>query len=338
MMVKSVLHIGAGKCGSSSLQARLSENPRFEAADGTRYEYMCLKDDGRLMRGDECRKVAEHNAYGYSASVSVKRFYTQKARRLLRGCTRTLANEACTPIFSFEGWINEARRFSDWSVLEALRLDARVVVFIRPQVEWINSSWWQWGAWKADKSFEQWLTHWKARGFWAKTVTTWLRIKGVREVRVFTITDDVVAKFFRYLDAQPPERGTRENSGLDGNVLRFLQQQKHLCSGARQSAIHFMLGRHIQKGGVSVPWVLSNDLIAELIEFYRQDNQRLLSLVDEKTRSEILADPRWWNPSAFSGRRAENPDSQPLQTTQVSDVAEKAIKAILNLDKKLRDR
>jgi len=35
--------------------------------------------------------------------------------------------------------------------------DVELIAFVRPQVKWINSAWWQWGAWDANNDFESWL-------------------------------------------------------------------------------------------------------------------------------------------------------------------------------------
>jgi broad specificity phosphatase PhoE len=83
---------------------------------------------------------------------------------------------------------------------------------------------------------------------------------------------------------------------------------------------------------------LNRDLIADLVEFYREDNKRLLALVDEKTRAEISDDPRWWEVSAHSDKHAEMPGAIPPHVSQVEDVAARAIRAILDLEEKLRGK
>jgi hypothetical protein len=347
-MVECVMHIGAGKCGSSSLQTRLSENPWIKASDGKAYEYICLKENRRILNGHRCQNAAAKNAHGYTASTSVNHFFTPEScprlrnglRKVIRpGRVSLLARRkpVCTPILSYEGWLHEGSKFADWNVLERLGLEAKIVMFIRPQTEWINASWWQWGAW-SNESFPKWLHRWKTKGRWAEAAQQWKNVPGVTRVDVFTVTQDVVSTFFRYLNAPPPQPLARTNSALDGNLLRYLQRHKDLRAGTRESAFHFILGRHLENGPAATPWVLSQDLVSELIEFYREDNECLLALVDEKTRAEISSDLRWWSPSAYSDRPAESPGAVPLQPAQVEDVAKRAIHAIIDLDNELRGR
>ncbi len=330
------MHVGAGKCGSSALQAYLSRHPFVKADDGTTYEYVCLKDGARLLRGNRCRKAAAASAYGYAASVSVRR-WSMPERGKLRDLISNVSTDGRVPIMSFEGWIHEVSLFHEWRILEELGLEARVVTFVRPQVDWINSSWWQWGAWSKEP-FSKWLHRWKEKACWGNAARLWQHTPGVQEVSVFTSTEDVVTSFLQSLGVTQRPEGSRENTSLDGDVLRFLQQHRELGADKRQSAVHAMLSRHLTAGPAPAPWVLKQVLVADLIEFYKKDNQDLLALVAGRTRTEIAGDARWWDASAYSGKLAERPGVLRPHAKQVEDIAARALRAILDLDEKMRNR
>ncbi|GAH02560.1 unnamed protein product, partial [marine sediment metagenome] len=54
----AVLHIGAPKCGSSSLQRHLSMNPEFVSRDGINYNYISITGSGDMLHGQELTKTA----------------------------------------------------------------------------------------------------------------------------------------------------------------------------------------------------------------------------------------------------------------------------------------
>ena len=331
------MHIGAGKCGSSSLQAHLSANPHLTGHDGRAYEYACIKKNGRLLRGPAAKKAAARSPFGYSASVSVRELNQPHIALGLREAFQTMAEEGVTPILSFEGWINAGTRFADWNILECFGLEPRVIGFIRPQIPWLNSSWWQWGAW-SNKGFEAWLSHWRLRGLWATALVTWQGLPQVRSVDFFTTSGDVVNRFHNWLEAPLAAKPVRANATLDGTMLRFLQRHPHLKRGGHAAAMDFVLAKHVKRGAAPPPWVLPLDRIRTLIAEYKKDNMRLLDLVDLETRSEIAADPAWWCADHFADKTAEPPDGVALSDADLEDIALRSFMAIPDMAELMRRR
>ena len=143
-----ILHIGAGKCGSSSLQTALSRNPTFTGGNGATYKYVCIDPPGpRLLRDGEVLRAANVNPHQYCCSRPASLWAPEKCT--IKSLTQQfddLLGGGFTPILSWEDWINEAGLFSELRILPRLGLSAKIIVFIRPQIPWINSAWWQWGA------------------------------------------------------------------------------------------------------------------------------------------------------------------------------------------------
>ncbi|MEP2757723.1 MAG: hypothetical protein ABJP66_01440 [Hyphomicrobiales bacterium] len=331
------MHVGAGKCGSSSLQSVLSKEPVFYSREGTRYEYVSLKKEGILKRGEECLAEAKKSAFGYTSSVSVRDFFSEEAVPVLASRLKAIADEGVTPVFSYEGWINESARFSDRKVFEKLGLTPHIVIFVRPQVPWINSSWWQWGAWSG-KEFPVWANKFKKSGLWAETVAKWNEVPAVRNVTVFPVSRNVVESFYEMLGADLPFMATQRKSNvtLDAGTLRLFQKYRKTRAEKLGAGIDFVLERNRVGGNGSAPWVLESKIVSDLIDFFREDNKVLLSLVDEEIREGISGDAQWWEASAFSSREAEPPGPVDLDPRKTGEIAIKAIAALARLDKKAR--
>ena len=332
-MIECILHIGAGKCGSSSLQTHLSENPFLTDASGRRYEYVCTKTRGRLQRGLSAKRNAARNPFGYSASISVNDMAEPGDLASLREALARVAEEGVTPILSFEGWINAGSGFRDWKILEALDVRARVIAFVRPQLPWLNSSWWQWGAW-SHRGFEDWLKHWRRRGLWAEALKVWRDMTCVQSLDVFTTSTDVITRFHQWLDAPAAARATRSNTTLDAATLRFLQAHPSLKTGSKAAAVDFVLARRLPPGPKRPPWVFTPDLVALHLDFFKDSNVDLLGLVGPETRGEIDADPAWWSAEHFADRaaEAESPDAVALTRDELEDLARRALLAIPGME------
>lgn len=337
-MVKSanaIFHVGGPKCGSSSLQMALSREPVFCSTDGkARYEYVCLDHTETLFRQRVLQRAAKESAHQYMCSFWRGRWASDTA--FLAGLKRQLGSitaDGTNVIFSSEGWVGAAPEFAKHDILPRMGLNAKVILFVRPQIPWLNSAWWQWGAW-SNKSFERWLHEMKPMALWEHHADAWRRVPGVHSVEVYAATRDVVATFFQQLGARPPAH-ENSNRSLDADVLRFLQRHPDLRPGEHASQIDFVLEKRLPSGAKGVPWVLSETLTAELIEYFRRDNETLLASLPEAERRAIESDPLWWDATAFRGRAYSSPEAQRTKTDGDS-LTLRAIQAVIALDERVR--
>jgi len=331
-----ILHVGAAKCGSSSLQAHMSNNPLFSADDGSaHYEYVCIKRDGNLLRRDGIQLHSRATPYGCQVSAGADWPWAMDEAALegLSTQLRQVIAQGRTPIASQESWINEAHLFKANETLPRLGLRVKVVVFVRPQIAWLNSCWWQWGAW-SPLDFRDWVEGTKHAIRWAEQIGAWQSVPGVDSVEIHPVAGDVVATFLGSFGVTI-ESSKRRNISLDENLLNYLRRRSDLRS-LHNPVVDFVLEQRLAPNAKGTPWVMQQDQISDLIAYYRDDNLKLLSLLSGEAREAMEQDPKWWDPAAYSERKAVPADLPEPSVAALDDVCARAIDAVIQLDGRVR--
>jgi hypothetical protein len=140
MKPKLILHIGAGKTGSSSIQQTLDANPQALADQGLLYLGVML----------EHAPVKQAAWQSRSAIAELRAEPTRDRRvaivRILRACARQLEASGIDTLV----WSNEAFFDSPDLVLPAMRVlredfDVTVLAYVRRHDKWVKSAYAQWG-------------------------------------------------------------------------------------------------------------------------------------------------------------------------------------------------
>ncbi len=323
MTKRTFIHIGAPKCGSSAVQTALSAQPRFES-DGARLAYAALTPDGALLCGPELADVASRSAYRYAASASAQAI---AANGDLDQLAAACAAEGDMLILSSEIWFYEADIFRQTRLLERLGLSATIVAYVRPQADYLNAAWWQWGAWGAHP-FDIWIKAKQIqRTYWASILEDWRTVPGVIDVQARLLNaGDVVDDFYALLGARAPKR-VRANRSLPGPVLRLMQHHRHLRARPEASAIDFILERHL-KLDAPTPWVIKPDLVEHIVKSCAEDNARLRSMLSPAQQTLMDEDARWRDPKAYAEKIAEPPGPVPLDGAEMGALAAALVEAL----------
>lgn len=322
-----ILHAGMGKCGSSALQTHLSRNTTL-SSKSNRYVYAALRPSGLLYGKGLCNK-ANQNAFGYISSSSTKTFLRSKSvQSKLRKQLAFLSRKG-TIILSNEGWTAELQRWQNQSLFVPHKDKVDVIIYIRHPVMWLNSAWWQWGAWSG-KPFEKWLKAHLSRVFWANHVQIWQSLPFVNNVIVRVLGDNIVQDFLSLFDIEYDSAKIQPfvNKSLPNGVLRLFQSHKELRPSAHSSQIDFITSKFLNLPGKS-PWILKPDIIEHILSETSPHNKALLRLVDEETKDIILNDPLWWDKEAYSNYIATNPDPSKPTYQELEQIA---IQALLYLN------
>ncbi len=323
-MTNILLHIGAGKCGSSALQAALTANPILPLLAGGFRTYTCIGNDGRVIAG---RNIVPNRIFGYRTSVNARELGGRPDSVFTNA--RAALEQVEQPIMSNEGLLCghvDGRVF-----LDRLGLPVDVVAYVRPQVEYFNSAWWQWGAW-SDAAHDPWTVQRIKRSQYHTYLSEWAAIPQVRSVTVRLLPTDVVTDFLTTFgvdtaDLPPP---VRTNSSLPSAVLRLLQRNKYLYF-RYPGQLDFVLPRLVALDRLAkAPWVVDQTLARRIVNRTRDGNLKLLEMLDPDSAAIMRADPRWWDAAVYADRTVESFDPPEPESSETERLAVALIEAILD--------
>lgn len=319
-MPEIVLHIGASKCGSSALQTALTAAPVIENQAGARLSYAVIRS-GELFIGSE----VQVGGLGYASSNNTEMLNRLSDATLARMGQRLRETDADKVVLSCEGWFTASTLFRE-RLLPALGIAPQVLAYVRPQIDYLNAAWWQWGAWQDGHPFDDWLYGRIKLAQWARTLMGW---KEFAPVIVRPLPKDVVTDFFGIMGFESPVAGKAVvNRGLPEAVLRLYQRNRLLRPSSHASQMDFVLSQSLNLPG-GTPWVITQDTAAWAIEKARQDNLRLLSLLDDETRVAMEADLRWWSADAYRDKVVKEHGAVPPDLEELTGLYVELAKAAL---------
>ena len=277
-MRKVYLHIGLGKTGSSSLQSFLSFNPEFQHPEtNEKFLYCAILKEGKIIFGDELKRRAERTPLKYFASAPA--IANMESLDVLKSELDRLFQAGYTPIFSHESWCQRAGDFRNSNFFNKLDIFADVIVYVRPQVEWLNSAWWQWLAW--EKSFNRPQDVIDAWGYacmpWASQISEWGELDGVKNITVRLQPTDIVEDFLDLFKQNPTlgmSQKYRVNTSLPPILIKFLLKYPFLRS-THKAHVDIILSKFLKFEGKS-PWIIGTELGHRIITAHRLDNEKLL--------------------------------------------------------------
>ncbi|HMV71266.1 MAG TPA: hypothetical protein PKC08_03735 [Pseudomonadales bacterium] len=333
----TVLHVGMSKCGSSALQAVLSFNPELgRGASAAPVRYVVLQKNGALATGERITAYAQRVPSGYALSARASDMAKMGLARvaLLRRELASARRDGARLILSNEGWAHEHEEFRTGRLLERLDLDCSVLIYVRPQVEWCNAAWWQWGAWTG-LDLPAWIEIQRERIQWNRVVDAWRSVPGVREVQVRLLPPAIVTDFCEMLGVASPGN-VIVNRSLPSAVLRLFQRQRSLRPGPHDSGIEFAIARHIELPNAGTPWVMPADMIEEVIDTCREGNRQLLEQLDPVQQEQMRANPAWWDAAHVAERPRLPWQVQPPSAQDAEDLAVRTLGALQRLDERCR--
>jgi hypothetical protein len=327
----AILHIGAPKCGSSSLQRHLSMHPEFVSCEGVNYKYISITSSGDVLHGQELKKLAllSPNGLSKSSRTMCNDFdpsnlgkSAAQIHKILKAGTRVIA--------SHEGWLHNAQFFRQHQVLEKLGIRPKVIMFIRPPLDWLNSAWWQGGAWSG-KTFDEWYETAVERVMWFRHFHSWQNLPLVQEVELQTATVDVVESFGGYINCDWPS-SPRTNVSSSGSLLRFLQHNRQL---RKNPGTEYSLNRWVTWPREPTPWVIPKEHQEKTFEMFLPQFKKLLLHVSPNTRARLNSDARYWSSQPYDERKVEDAIAE-LSSDKRDELIKSLIKGIVELDKQYR--
>lgn len=327
-----ILHIGAPKCGSTALQSAFSQHDAFASSGGEEFRYATIDGHGRFHTGVAVRRRAARSLSGGARSASASRIgaISDTAKAALAAHMNE-SRAQTSIILSNEGWMSKPDEFAALGLLNAAG-PVEVIAYVRPQIDYLNAAWWQWGAW-AGVPFDDWMARHLEECRWGSLLDAWRRLPNTGAIIVRLLPADVVGDFFTLLACTPPE-GRVANRSLPEEALRFMQANPQLRAGPHDSSMPFVLGRALPDGG-GTPWVLPLAFVAQVIKSFQADNRVLQSMLDPESQAHMEADARWWSSDAYAGKTLAPRQAQAVAAETSEALAVAFAKRLLELEREL---
>jgi len=297
-MPSTFVHIGAGKCGSSSIQSFFSQNPFHRCLETNKeIEYCCLSHKG-LLRGQIIPQLLAGSIQGYIASQRGVPVDT------LRIISERLSHINTDILVSCEDWFNQLLNLQRAQQLAKTwsgngSRDIILYLFVRPPVSWINSAWWQWGAWDKDIVFSQWVNGMTNAAQWGKHYQK-LKSYGIfKHIEIQVLGSNVVHQL---ADSLGIERSlsmeSRSNISLPSELLQLFTSHNHFRQDVHDPKSDFVAMRALSKSNFNytkAPFVLSREQVSQILQETRESADILLEHISNESRVAMLANPAWWS-------------------------------------------
>ena len=305
MAADCVLHIGFGKTGTSALQAHLCRHPELGTPRGHRY--VVVNGEGGVLDGDRLRARAAGSPYPYLASTPG---LWERGDLDAIGAGLATVRQRGVPVLSQEDWSRTGGKCRDAWALQRLGVRAHVVAYVRPQIEWFNSGWWQWWTWQDqfDVPADVIATWRSAFLCWERQLDRWVRNPNVSRLTVRLYRGDTIPDFLRLLGAagDAPAGDGPVNASLAPLHIRILKSVPGL-RGPHTPQVDWLLQKHLPSAEPS-PWALGPEVMQAIVDGCRRDNKRLLKLLSQEDADEMRHDARWWSIEPYRGRAVTTAD------------------------------
>jgi hypothetical protein len=335
-MKKIYLHIGSGKCGSSALQSYLSKNCNLITRDDKRIAYVALGVDGTIISGDRIKDAQKKSVWQYVSSVNLSNCRDKYFNENILNSLNALSQDVI--VFSCEGWINELSLAKEFFKEISEQHEVEIIVYVRDPVGWLNSAWWQWGAW-ADVDFKRWLNHELESVKWIKKIKSWDQSGLAKFVNVRVLSGDVVSDFLELLNVQSIpslEEPLASNKSLPSEILRFFQKRRRLRPTPHDSSIDFSMMRCLDLEG-GPDWVMDAETVKYILSETKGYSLELQDFLSDGQKKIIKDKSEWWNISAFEDKlkNVKKPEFDNLSEKKISDLLEATILALEKSDQAL---
>ncbi len=268
-----ILHIGASKAGSSSIQSFLRRNRFAFAKRGYIIPSTTLSVEGPVS-GDHVFALE-----GLAKAGGAPAF-----RERIASLFELSGPEAKAVIFSAENLSNQGNSAIVTGLAEDY--DLRVVMYLRRQDELLTSAWQQWGS-KLETDFNAWLIMaLKQYGQWDRTLAEWQRHVGrdAMVVRVFErqsfVNGDLLQDFVDAIGLEAPAgdldfEQANSNASVTDAITTMVSGNRQIFRDAHDNQFYTALDKLmgdalVEKTKLSL---LTRGQRDKIIEYYRPINE-----------------------------------------------------------------
>ena len=315
-IIKSYIHIGVDKCGSSSLQNFFSQNIDLKNFSNRSLKYYCLTSNG-LLKSSEIKKISKNLPNGYISSLGLLKLKEFSCSQFDAFRSENSKNKNDL-IYSCEGWYRGLRDKDLFlklcnSLEGSINRELNFLAFIRSPVLWINSAWWQWGAWQNNNNdeFEKWLENSILNVRWYRYFSKFKSDNKKHKLIIKPLRDNIISDVLNILDIKNIVKSNQNlNKSLPIEVLKFYLSNPQIKANIHQNKYDHLLLNIMKKINIKFkksPWILNKDNIRLILSNTEDSNKKILELLNEKDRKYILNDPTWWDLEYYKNHKTYSP-------------------------------
>ncbi|HFU75912.1 MAG TPA: hypothetical protein ENK66_06665 [Arcobacter sp.] len=330
------IHVGMPKCGSSAIQSLLSSHDFCQTNDDI--VYISIDRFGSLIYGDKLVHQATKSIFNYSASVDISHLLNleEEIQQDIINNLELLSKDYKTIVLSNEGWglrPYEVDKFFK-NIFDNTLFEVNIIGFIRPQVEWINSAWWQWGVW-TEHSIDYWLEHVIKEASWFKYIEVWNSLNWVANVHFSLLDSSMIKNFLSKIGAKEHNGTLISNQSSSELLLRFFQLNREFRESSHDSGKEFALNRWLSFENKSTPFVIEKRYIEMIQTFHEKSNRQLIKyLTDEDKKKFLQETSKWFLPLLYEKKNIVQSSSRELDSFEYETLLKVSQNAIDNLKHK----
>ena len=276
-MKNLILHIGHSKCGSTSLQKFFGLNfqKKYISRNGESFIYAEIGPNGKIL------SKLSLDINGYMPMGSELKFDHPELKKIL-GSLEEKFEETDNLILSSEGWSNH-NIITPYvkKAFESQSYKVKIFMVTRPQIEFLNSGWWQWGVWEY-KLVENWVkSHTDNVNFFSR-LSQWSIISNVEQINVCDISQDIFKSFLKSYSIEVEEISMPESSNIGTNIdlLRHIYNRKDFYGRTvHDPRIEFKLNEVLNLKRVDMPFVIDFDLSKKVLIKNQASNKSLIEMM-----------------------------------------------------------
>jgi len=294
---KIILHIGGPKCGSSALQAALSETPRLRSTLGPDLSYIAARPSGtkwRVLQGRALRIATKRSVHSYVSWPNLGPQNNVAPVFVALDSVWRASWRSTIPVLSNESWVGQANTFENrlphWFIPADGAPIIDVQAYARPPLDWLNSAYWQWGVWTG-RSFDSWLQNIKMSYQLGAQFSMWRALKNVR-LRVH-LAGNVLDHFNADHGVTLTSQGAR-NTSQSPAMVGFMLRNRRFRKTPHDSATEFVVQRWCHLADAPRLWAVMPRHIQVVRQSLRSDVARLFDLLPEDEQRNVRQTDRRW--------------------------------------------
>lgn len=253
-----LIHTGFAKCASSSIQSFLTLNPKFEI-DGKTFRFLGFNQSDDLVDTQRIEQRGHYPPYFFQTNFSNDNFRLSKQLRSIKRCK---ADVGIISSEALSSWLTPDRAV----LLSALDIPIHLFVVVRPFSDWLNSAWWQWGAFTGHE-VDRWVSSIDIGAF-PMSLSSWLSLPQISKCTLVDLNDSPVEKLADVLGLKTAQ-SKKVNTGSSEELLRFLIKNKEVLGRAvHKPQIEFILNDELDFSGPKPKSIITSEKATSILSSY----------------------------------------------------------------------